>query len=249
MHANDPHAQHLIQAYRLHQLIDADPTNGPTGSQAAYASQHAVWRNQVGEQRPTAWKVGASTRASTPTAAPVFPARLAYNPAHFPAELFTRPGIEAEIALRFAVDLPMRAQAYSREELLAAISSAHVAMELVDTRLADPKTAGTLWCLADNLLNGGLVVGAAIPHWRDVDWTAQTHQIWLDGQVLPATHGGPPLGDLFHCLPWWLEHIGGIQAGDLVTTGAWSGMHPLGAAREVVVEFAGLGRVELRLEP
>lgn len=246
---NDPAAiaHRLVQAYRQHTWISATPGSGPGGIDEAYAVQRLVWQEMAGEGRPMAWKVGASALAETPIAAPVFPSRLVTNPGSFPGEMFTAPGVEAEIALRFGRDLPMRPDPYGREAILDAIGSVHVAMELVDTRLADPEAAGPFWRLADNLLNGALVLGDPVPHWRDLDWHGLTVQVRLDGHALADVIARPPLGDIFHCLPWWLAHVGGVHKGDVVTTGAWSGMHPAGHATDLSVTFAGLGEVAARL--
>lgn len=237
-------ARRLVQSYRQHAPVRATPASGPAHPEAAYAVQQAVWQAMAGCERPRAWKVGASARDAVPTAAPVFPSRLAAGPARYPAGLFMAPGIEAEIALRFGQDLPPRPDAYSRGEILAAIEGAYVAMEIVDTRLADPEAAGPHWRLADNLLNGALVLGEPIPHWRDLDWADQHVQVMLDGEALPGLTGRPPLDDLFHCLPWWLAHVGGARTGDIVTTGAWSGMHPAAQATRLAVLFTGLGGAE-----
>ncbi len=234
-------ASRLLAAYRDHRAIAAEAGDGPADSEAAYAAQGEVWRSLVGAPRPGAWKVGAPDQASTPVAAPVFPQRVSASPARFPADKFFGMGIEAEIAFRFGRDLPVLALPYSREEILDAIAAAHVAMELVDTRLADAEAAGPLWRLADNLLNGGLVIGDEIPHWRELDFAVQTARVLAGGRCLAETRGRPPLDDLFHCLPWWIGHIGGARAGDLVTTGAWNGMHRVSMPAAATVEFVGLG--------
>ncbi|MBP9916537.1 MAG: hypothetical protein KBF24_10045, partial [Thiobacillaceae bacterium] len=229
-------ASRLLAAYRDHRAIATDPGGGPADSEAAYAVQGALWRSLVDSPRPGAWKAGAPDKASTPVAAPVFPQRISASPARFPADRFFGMGIEAEIVFRFGRDLPARAPPYSREEILNAIAAAHVAMELVDTRLADAEAAGPLWRLADNLLNGGLVIGDEIPHWRELDFAVQTARVLADGKCLAETRGRPPLDDLFHCLPWWIRHIGGARAGDIVTTGAWNGMHRVNMPVEATVE-------------
>jgi 2-keto-4-pentenoate hydratase len=237
----------LLNAYRTRQPIDAAPDAGPASVAQAYAVQNAVWREQVGEQRPSVWKVGAPNRQTEPTAAAVFPHRIARSPALFSAANFRNLSIEAEIALCFGRDLPARSAPYPRAELLAAIASAHVAMELIDTRLADPQAAGPLWRLADNLLNGGFVLGKEIADWREldfshldfnhVDFNHLTARVEVNGQRVAETLGRPPLDDLFFCLPWWINHVGGAKAGDIVTTGAWNGAHPVNLPAEVSIEF------------
>ncbi len=241
MNQADPFAIALINAYRTGVPCDVAQSIGPLTTPLAYATQRAVWLAMVGNVRPTAWKVGAPAQDAEPVAAPVFPARLTASPARLGRALFTKLGVEAEIAFRFGRDLPARPTPYTRPEIIAAIASAHVSMELVDSRLADPQAAGPLWCLADNLLNGALVVGDAIPGWRDLDFSAQTARVHAGAAMIHASLGRPPLDDLFHCLAWWIEHVGGARRGDLVTTGAWSGMHPVALPNHLEVEFAELG--------
>ncbi|MFA5082200.1 MAG: fumarylacetoacetate hydrolase family protein [Hydrogenophilaceae bacterium] len=244
MNDTDSIARRLVDAYRQRIRIPALPASGPADIGQAYAVQRAVWRELAGEGRPTAWKVGASALDAEPVAAAVLPSRLAFGPARLPGDLFTGLGIEAEIALRFARNLPARPKPYDHAEILAAVGSAHVAMELVDTRLADAAAAGPLWRLADSLLNGALVLGDAIVDWHGLDGSSRMLRVAVDGQELAHVAGRPPLSDICHCLPWWLAHVGGVRPGDIVTTGAWSGMHPVAAAGRFAVVIEGLGRVE-----
>ena len=231
----------LIRAYRDRAPVPAHPAQAPVDEVAAYAVQRAVWQAMVGADRPGAWKVGALSRDTIPVAAPIFPQRLAWSPARFQSGGFLGMGVEAEIAVRFERDLPIRALPYSREEILDAIAGAHVAMELVDTRLSDAEAAGPFWRLADNLLNGALVIGDEIPHWRELDFSDRIARVLADGKCIAETRGRPPLDDLFFCLPWWIGHVGGVRAGDIVTTGAWNGMHRVSMPVEATVEFVGLG--------
>jgi len=242
----------LTQACKSRQPIDARPESGPASVEQANAVQQAVWRELAQQSRPSAWKAGAPDRQTIPTAAAVLPRRILRStpqrPAQFPARLLRRLGIEAEIAVCFGRDLPLRAEPYLRDEILAAIASVHVAMELVDTRLKDPEKAGPHWRLADSLLNGGLVLGEAIPNWRRLDFSGLTVRVLADASCLAETLGRPPLDDLFYCLPWWIEHVGGAQSGDIVTTGAWNGAHWVDMPAKVAVEFVGIGGVSARIE-
>lgn len=241
------HAALLLQAYKCRRPLDVRPDSEPVSVQDAYAVQRAVWQEMIGEVRPIAWKVGAPNRQTEPTAAAIFPHRVAHSPAQFTVDDFRTLGIEAEIAVCFGRDLPARAEPYRQEEIRAAIASAHVAMELVDTRLADPDAAGPLWRLADSLLNGGLLIGEAIPNWRELDYSGLTVRVHANRYCLAETVGRQPLDDLFYCLPWWLAHNGGALAGDIVTTGAWNGMHRVSLPTEVSVEFVGVGEVSAQI--
>jgi 2-keto-4-pentenoate hydratase len=241
-------ANALIEAYRTRTRYPAAPEHGPQCLASAYAAQRAVWQAMVGDARPRAWKIGAASRTVEPVAAPVFPERLATDSAHFDASLFLGVGVEAEIAFCFGQDLPQRDRPYTRSEIVAAVASAHVALELVDTRLADPEAAGPFWHLSDSLLNAALVIGAAIPNWQHLEFSPQVVRIFADGRPIHEGLGRSPLDDLFHCIPWWIDHVGGARAGDIVTTGAWTGMHRQVMPVDLCVEFPGLGEATVRID-
>lgn len=231
----------LVEAHQGRHPVRVSPDEGPADPRESYAVQAQVWHALAGSARPTAWKVGAPRIDAEPLAAPVLPERLCPGCGRLPREMFTSVTVEAEIAVRFGRALPARQTPYSRQEILDAIESLHVAMELVDARLADPEAAGPNWRLADNLLNGALVIGDALPGWREIDWSSREVTLEADGRVLDRRTCGAPLNDLFHCLSWWLSHAGGARPGDIVTTGAWSGAHPAGSAARLSATFSGLG--------
>ena len=235
----------LVEAYRSRIPVIAAPGDGPRDEDEAYAVQRAVWQTMTKASRPTAWKVGAASREACPVAGPIFPHRLGTSPASFPATGFLHFGVEAEIALRFAKNLPPRKSDeadYDRDELLDAVEVAYVAMEIVGTRLADRQAAGPLWRLADNLVNGALVLGDPIADLRRMDAAHVTARSFVDEQLVAESTGNVPLGDIFHCLPWWIRHIGGVRAGDIVTTGTWNGAYWLTGSAELRVELADLGQ-------
>lgn len=237
----------LCEARRTGQAIEARPDNGPASLAEAYAVQRAAWLTLAGDVRPTAWKVGAADREAPLLAGSVLPDALARSPAMFSAGRFFRLGVEAEIAFVFRDPLPAREAPWPRKAIAAAIGSAHVAMEIVDTRLRDPDAAGTSWKLADNLVNGTLTLGDEIADWQQLDWSRLVARSWIDGAEVACTRGKVPLGDVLHLLPAWIRHIGGVRAGDVVTTGTWNGVVWAGAPALLRVGFDGLGAAETRI--
>ena len=247
---------YAVQAAVWHELAGVQHASPPQVSLPQASPPHATLPSSITQHRspqypstclpsprPSAWKVGAPSRDSLPLVAPILPQHLVFGVAQFDSSNFFRLGVEAEIAFCFGRNLPVREAPYSIAEIRGAIESAHVAMELVDTRLADAEASGPLWRLADNLLNGGLVIGAPIANalaLEACDWQALTARVYCNGRMLAESVGRPPLDDLFHCLPWWINHVGGVKAGDIVTTGAWNGMHALPLSVDVRVEFSGL---------
>ncbi|MEC5384090.1 fumarylacetoacetate hydrolase family protein [Uliginosibacterium sp. H3] len=193
----------------------------------AYAVQAAVWQCLLGSARPRAWKIGNSSDSPVPVRAAM--PRIISHAASISAADFRLLGMEAEIAVRFARDLPARGEPWSRDEVLAAIGSAHVAIEIVDTALQDYVAAGPFLRLADSMLHGAFVLGEALCDWQGLAWHALTMQSFVDGALCAEATGGHPHVDPFALLPWWANEgaqlWGGVMAGDIVTTGTWNGMH------------------------
>jgi 2-keto-4-pentenoate hydratase len=193
----------------------------------SYAVQAEVWRRQQGEGRPKAWKIGNSSDDPTPVRAAM--PRVVENGKGIQAGGLRLFGIEAEIAVRFARDLPPRAEVWSRELVLAAIGSAHIAIEVVDTALLDYVAAGPFLRLADSMLHGSFALGEALTDWRNLSWQHLTMQSFIDDMHCAEATGGHPHVDPLALLPWWVnegaKEWGGVQAGDIVTTGTWNGMH------------------------
>lgn len=237
----------LCNARRTGQAIDARADNGPASLDEAYAVQKAVWKTLIGDARPTAWKVGAADCNGPLLAGPVLPDAFSRSPAVFTGGRFFRLGAEAEIAFVFRDPLPARDTPWPREAIAAAIGSAHVVMEIVDTRLCDPDAAGVYWKLADNLVNGTLTLGDEIADWQHLNWPQLVARSWIDGAEVACVRGKIPLGDVLHLLPAWIQHIGGVRAGDVVTTGTWNGVCWASAPASLRIAFDGLGAAETRI--
>jgi 2-keto-4-pentenoate hydratase len=236
-------AEKLIAARASKQaLTPADCSEFAISSRnEAYAIQAEVWQRQQGRRRPSAWKIGNSSDEPAPVRAAM--PDVIENGESISAANFRLLGVEAEIAVRFARDLPPREQTWSRDEVLAAIGSAHLAVEIVDTALQDYVAAGPFWRLADNMLHGSFVLGEALTDWQNLSWHALSMQSFIDGICCAEATGGHPHVDPFALLPWWANEgsrdWGGVQAGDIVTTGTWNGMHFAYAPLSFAARLAG----------
>jgi 2-keto-4-pentenoate hydratase len=195
------------------------------------------------------WKTGAPDPRTTPIAAPIPRSKLLASGAELTFGDFHVIGIEAELACTLAVDLPPRAEPYTDSDTRAAIASLHAAIEVCDSRLADRQRADPLAKLADNQMNGALVVGAALRDWRNVVPRRQAAIVDIDGQRRAESIGGHPCGDPIALVAWLANHCaarcGGLRAGDVVTTGAWTGMHMIEAPATIAVRFPGIGEARV----
>ena len=158
-------------------------------------------------------------------------------------------GVEAEVAFHIGHSLPPRETPYTREEVIHAMHTAHLAIELLESAFLDPDTTDRLSNLADSMLHGAFVHGAGVSEWHAMNFPAMTVTQSIDG--LPEMQRtGNPAGDMVRLVEW-LANVGsvwagGLRAGQFVTCGSWTGktLAPPGAA--IGVRFPELGEAHAR---
>jgi len=218
----------------------------------ALPDRAAVYVIQDGVAKATGpvagWKVGARTPTAEPNPAPLLAGALVRSPARFDGKAMHMIGVEIEISFHIVKDIAARAQPVPREEALAAVGDAFVGMEVVDTRLADFKSADPEWLLADNQMNHALVIGDPVKDWRGRDWANLQVSLTIDGKVEVDQKGGLGAVDPVRPLAWMIDHAvrqrGGIRQGQAITTGSWTGLRYYQAGTRARGAFAGLGAVE-----
>jgi len=244
----NPIVDALIAARETRRWLPALPAR-PADEAEAYAIQDAVAR-RLGPV--TAWKVGARTPESEPFRAPINAATLFFDTGRLPASMFHVIGVEAEIAYRLARDLPPRAEPWTREEVLDAVASVHPAFEIVDTRFTAFGAQDPFSHMADQMNHGALVVGPAIPDWRALDPLAERVALEVDGETRIETVGGNSAGDPVRLLVWLANagarSLGGLRAGDVVTTGSCTGTVFVPPGSRSVARYGTMGTIELTVE-
>jgi 2-keto-4-pentenoate hydratase len=242
-------AKALVAAHRTRMLASTAGIDLHKESEA-YRVQDEVFAELWPGVRATAWKAGGPSDKVEPTASPIAPERLLRSPASVAAASMNMVGVEAEVAFRFAKDLPPRTRPYSERSIAAAVGEVLVVIELCDTRLANWKETPGLWKLADFQNNGGLVLGSGTKDWQKVDFLKQEVEFRIGARVVKAK-GAHSYGNPMRLLPWLARHCGkrglGLHAGDIVTTGAWSGLEIAKPGDEVTAKFPGIGEATVRI--
>ena len=226
---------------RLHSLPEA---MRPPAVEQAYLIQRGIMA-ELGEIG--GWKVGHNPASGAFTCAPLPRMGVRPSPADIGPECEMR-GLEAEIAVTMSADLPPREAPYTEAELRAAITSAHPAIEVLQTRYVDTSKVDPLSLLADSLSHFALVVGPAMEHWHNVDLMRETVRVIVAGRDIKSSRGNPA-GAMLPLLVW-LANVGsrwagGLRAGQVVTTGSWTGADYAQAGQVVQVVFAHLGAAEV----
>lgn len=157
-----------------------------------------------------------------------------------------QPGIKVEIELAMTLgrDLPPKPGPYRREDIVDAISSVNIGVELVRSRYVGGAGDALSLLLADSMSNLGYLVGPAIPR------SLLTEPADLGGLYLTngdkvlfdstAKHpDGDPLASVIMCANKGLPMGGYLKAGQVVTTGTLSGAPTIETASSVSVTFGG----------
>ncbi len=199
------------------------------------------------------WKVGASSPTATPTFAPLPRAGIRGEGEPW---ISRAPwvAVEVEIAFRVArtIDADLADRLDDRAALEEAFDAAMVAVEIVETRLADWSLATPLAKAADLLSHGALVVGEPLPiHHLGLDLSSVTARLEIDGRDGLETTAGNPAGDptrllrplARHCLERGLP----LQPGQIVTTGSFTGLAGIEVAADLTATIVGLGRLRSRV--
>jgi 2-keto-4-pentenoate hydratase len=246
----------VAKATRL--LVDARRKRKPAATgdlvlrkeSEAYRVQDAVYAELWSGTRPVAWKVGGPSDKVEPTAAPIAPDAVHRSPASVVGADMNMIGVEAEVAFRLSKDLPPRSRPYSARSVAAAIGEVLVTIELCDTRLANWKKASGLWMLADFQNSSGLVAGSGTKDWQGIDFLEQEVEFRIGTRTVKAK-GAHSFGNPIRLLPWLAAHCikrgFGLHAGDIITTGAWTGLEIAKSGDEVTAKFPGIGEATVRI--
>jgi 2-keto-4-pentenoate hydratase len=155
-------------------------------------------------------------------------------------------GVEAEIAFRFDQAMPPRERAYERAEVEAA-TTAFVAIEIVDSRFKDYQGTPVIERAADFMSNGAFVSGGVRQDWRSFDLAGLEACLAIDGVEIVRQVGGHASGDpLVPAIALCNRLSSGIAAGQVVTTGSFTGLQFAKPNSVVSATFAGFGAAHCR---
>ena len=223
------------------------------------AVQHALARAQ-GEDPPAGFKIGATAKRMqdylglTGPAAGFMPAAALHaSGAVLRFADFLRPGVECEVAVRLARDLPPGPT--DAATAAAAVGEFFAAIEVVENRYADLAAFGTPSLIADQVFHARAVLGApAGPgwagDWRALDIPALAGSMTVDGVERDRGVAADLLGHPMNGLAWLAGSavaaaFGGLRAGQVVLLGSVTPPLWLDAPGTVTVTFPPLPPVRV----
>jgi 2-keto-4-pentenoate hydratase len=239
----------LVAGHRTLQQAAPTPELEPVDIAAAYATQVAVAKALGAEVG--GWKVGMRPDG-TAMAGPLYASLVRSSGATWALPGNGNPLVaEVEVAFRLNRDLPPRATPYTRTDIAAAVAEVVVGIELVRGRFggATPPPFHTL--LADNVVNAGYIAGDARKGLGSLDVARLRCRYTLDGKPMHDAVGGHPQDDpyapIIACANAGNLPLGGLRAGQLITTGTLVPPFKLTAPVVVTAELEGVGGVTLRM--
>lgn len=254
----DAIAAAFVGARRAARPLPGFPGRLPAGLAEGYGVQDVaigLWPDEI-----AGWKVGRipdelqAELGADRVMGPVFRRNVWSAEAGKPTILPVIPGgfaaVEAEYVFRMAADAPVDKVDWTPAEALQYVDEMLAGVELAGSPLATINVLGPKVVASDFGNNAGLIVGPAIPGWRDRPDDIPPCEAFVEGKLVgrgtPASVPGGPSASLAFLLGQAARRGRPLKAGQLVTTGAASGIHDIEAGQSARIVFGDL--VEIRCE-
>lgn len=262
-HAHDnstssPIARAFVDARRGGRALDVYPGAQPESLEAAYAVQDdaiAAWPDRI-----AGWKLG---RINAPhdarfgagrLAGPIF-SRNIWMAGDIPTRFGVIEGgfaaVEAEYVLEMGETAPDR-DGWTAQSVAALVSRAFTGVEIAGSPFAGINDHGPAVTASDFGNNAGLILGGEIAGWRerlDGLTCAMTINDVVIGRGGAASIPGGPLDSLAFLLNLLHRRGRRLEAGQLISTGAATGVHTILAGQSASADFGPDGRIDCLAVP
>lgn len=248
-------ARQLVDARRAARALPGFPGDLPAGMAEGYRVQEAaieLWPEPV-----VGWKVGriplelqAELQAER-VMGPVFAGHVwtadSANPTPLPVIAGGFAAVEAEYIYRMGRDAPADKLDWTPEEALDYVGDLLVGVEFAGSPLATINILGPRVVASDFGNNAGLILGRVVPNWRERPDEVPPCHAWVEGQLVgegtPASIPGGPPASLAFLMAACAGRGRPLKAGQLVTTGAASGIHDIEAGQTARITFGDLEEI------
>ncbi len=208
----DTTARAFLEAHRSRtRYRPLDPALRAAPLDDAYRIQDALHRLMAaaGWGEIVGWKIALTSKAmqqmtgvDQPAAGAIFSKVVHPSPARVDLAAYHHLGVEFEVAVRVADDLPASGTPWTRASVAGCVAACMPAFELVEDGDADYKTLDAFTLVAQNAWNGGVVLGAPVTEWRGVDLEGAVTRSWVNDQPGGQGKTGDALGHPFEAVAW-----------------------------------------------
>jgi 2-keto-4-pentenoate hydratase len=179
--------------------------------------------------------------------APIFAADVLPSPATVRVPATGGLGIELEVGLRLKAPLDrLDGSAASRASVFEPVA----VIEIVDTRIDGPQASAAMVKLADNQINGALIVGGAASGWDGGPLRQVTAFLRVGDRVLLDGAVAIPGGDAVDCIVAMAaglgDRCGGFRIGQIAITGTLNPLEYFPAGTDVEGRIEEIGGVAVQ---
>ena len=249
-------AQVLVSARRTATPVAAYPGDIPATMRDAYQIQElaiALWGEDI-----AGWKVGLvrpdwrdraqAERLVGPIFAPNVWPESGDGSTWLPVIVGGTACVEAELVLEVGCPIDPGARTWTRAEALRCLGRIRPGVELAGSPVPNLNALGPMAVASDFGNNAGLLVGpdgpAELETWADIEF-----RTWVNGSLIGAatvvTVPGGPLESFRFALETITARGHSLRAGDLIATGAVTGVHDVVAGQSAHLEFGDLFGVDV----
>jgi 2-oxo-3-hexenedioate decarboxylase/2-keto-4-pentenoate hydratase len=245
-----------LERTRLSHLPESDR---PLDEVEAYQLQAAVRRqlSDGGYGEPVGRKIGCTTavmqeylKIPNPCAGLVYAPTIRERAGDFDFSSFLHVGVECEIVVRLADDLPASGASYTRSRVSPAVHTVMCGIEVVDDRWVDYGSMDVATLIADDFFGAGCVLGDPVTTWRELDLESLTGSMSINGVEVGSGVGGDIMGHPLEALAWLANtaalHGMPLRAGEFVFLGSIVETKWLERGDLVEIEISGLGGASAR---
>jgi 2-keto-4-pentenoate hydratase len=231
----------------------------PKDEAEAYAIQDALHARLMAAGRGplVGYKIGCTTAVmqrflgiDNPCAGGVLQEGVQQREGTFRHADFLRVGVECEIAVALARDLPASAAPYDHHKVGDAVGACMAAIEIVDDRYENYQALDPLTLVADDFFHAGCVLGEPVTNWRAVDLPAVRGHMTINGAEVGSGQGRDVLGHPLEALAWLANlraaHGEPLRAGTFVLLGSVVETRWLEPGDLVEIAIEGLGTASAR---
>lgn len=251
----------IKQRLALHPITPLPESLRPQNLTEAYAIQAALnaLLIQAGMGSMVGHKIGCTTpvmqafvNIDQPCAGRIFSRTVMHGQGQVPAHGFVKLGIECEIAVVLAHDLPAQSHQYNVESVKSAVGAVMIAMELVDERYAHFPSLGVPTLVADDFFNAGCILGEPVHDWHELDLANLTGFTRINGREVAHGKGSLVMGHPLHALAWLANSLAehgqpGLKAGEFVLLGSVVETQWLKPGDRVEIDIPQLGELSLEV--
>jgi 2-keto-4-pentenoate hydratase len=169
------------------------------------------------------------------------------GPVTFPVYENGFAAVEAEYVFRIGRDAPADKFEWTAEEAAAFVGALHVGVELAGSPLATINDLGSTVVVSDFGNNHGLILGAEISDWRAKLDAGLSCETFIEDKSVGAGSASSAADGPLDALAFLLGHLAErgrpLRNGQVVSTGAVTGVHDIAIGQHSRVSFNGAGDI------